>query len=144
MVGVSSCNREQGSASLRQIKTLACREGVLHKGCRHGAMVTLHSALVQTKGAKWKYGILNPLHEYPFRKDHTVGPFAGDLSKKLEVGEQFSVYFIPDHESLARDNYDRVGFNDTFGKYHWASKRDVIETRKHIREACDKVGKSYK
>jgi hypothetical protein len=86
---------------------------------------------------------LLPLHDYPFRKDHTIGPFSGGLPKTVEVGQMFSVYFIPDHEGLARDDYDRIGFSDTFGKYHWASKRDVLRARKSIREACDKVGKSY-
>jgi hypothetical protein len=38
------------------------------------------------------------------RKDYTVGPFGGGLPKTLAVGEQFSFYFIPDHESLASDD----------------------------------------
>ena len=79
------------------------------------AEVTLYSALVRTK-KKWSwrnrgFGLLNPLHDYPLRKDHSIGPFGGGLPKKLAVGEQFSIYFIPDHESLARDDYDRIGFN---------------------------------
>ena len=77
------------------------------------------------------------------RKDHTIGPFSGGLPKTLAVGQQFSVYFIPDHEMLAGSGYDRIGFHDTFGKFHWAKKIDVIKTRKYIREACDKAGKSY-
>jgi len=96
--------------------------------------VTLRTALVRRTG-KEGYGLLKPLHGYPARKDHTVGPFGGGLPKTIAVGEQFSVYFVPDHESLARNDYDRIGFDDTFGKYHWASKKDVIEARKYIREA---------
>jgi hypothetical protein len=110
--------------------------------------VTLHSAIVRKKST-WlsrmrTYGILLPLHDYPFRKDHTTGPFSGGLPKTVEVGQLFSVYFPPDNEGLARDDYDRIGFSDTFGKYHWASKRDIVRARKFIREACDRVGKSYK
>ncbi len=77
------------------------------------------------------------------RSTKIKAPFGGGLPKTVAVGQQFSVYFIPDHEELARDNYDRIGFHDTFGKYHWAAKRDVIRTRRYIREACEKVGKKY-
>jgi hypothetical protein len=56
--------------------------------------VTLHSAIVRKKRKwlrKWlsrmrTYGILLPLHDYPFRKDHTIGPFSGGLPKTVEVG----------------------------------------------------------
>jgi hypothetical protein len=109
--------------------------------------VMLHSALVQIKKRYWsrpKYGLLSPLHGYPNRKDQTIGPFSGGLPKTLGVGQQFSVYFIPDHEMLAGSEYDRIGFHDTFGRYHWAGKKGVRMARQHIREACDKAGKSYK
>jgi hypothetical protein len=91
-------------------------------------------------------GILNPLPRfpnYPGEFDITTGPFAGGLPKKVEVGDQFTAYFVPDHESLAKDDIDRVGFSDTFGRIHWASRKDLVKARKNIREACDKAGKPY-
>jgi hypothetical protein len=114
--------------------------------------VTLYSALVRTKrrwflrawfSRKRTYGLLNPLHNYPAQTNHTIGPFSGGLPKTLAVGEQFSIHLIPAHEELARDHYDRIGFNDTFGRMHWAPKRNVIRTRRSIRQECDRVGKSY-
>jgi hypothetical protein len=91
-------------------------------------------------------GLLNPLPSFPLcsgQFNDAAGPFAGGLPKKLHVGEQFTSYLAPDHESLAKDEIERIGFSDTFGRFHWAPRRDLIKTRKHIREACDKVGKSY-
>jgi hypothetical protein len=88
-------------------------------------------------------GILNPLHGFPTQLDFTQGPFSGGLPKKVDVGEEFSLYFIPEHEALARDDVELVGFLDTFGRKHWASKDSVAVARKKIREALDKAGKKY-
>jgi hypothetical protein len=89
------------------------------------------------------FGILNPLHDFPARSDFTIGPFSGGLPKKVDVGEEFSLYFMAEHEALAGDDVELVGFLDTFGRKHWASKDSVIKARKRIREALDKAGKSY-
>jgi hypothetical protein len=113
---------------------------------------TLYNALAIERRKHWwnrkpsRYGLLNPLPhfpEYPGQFQNTSGPFGGGLPKKVEIGEQFTVYFVPDHEALASGRVDRIGFTDTFGQLHWAPRRDLIEARKHIREACDKVGKKY-
>jgi hypothetical protein len=89
-------------------------------------------------------GLLNPLPrfpDWPGQFNDAAGPFAGGLPKKVEVGEQFTVYFVPDHEALASEKLDRIGFTDTFGRFHWAPRRDLAKARTHIREECAKVGK---
>jgi hypothetical protein len=99
--------------------------------------VTLYNALVRTrrKGIhRSGYGLLNPLHNYPLRDDFSIGPFGGGLPKKLEIGEQFSVHLTADHEGLAAQDWDRVGFYDTFGQHHWAPKKVSDKTRKEIQE----------
>jgi hypothetical protein len=109
--------------------------------------VTLHNALTKNRDRKGGFGLLKPLPRFPnYRGEFQVasGPFGGGvLPKKIEVGEQFFVYFVPDYEALTSDDITHVGFSDTFGRFHWASKKDLIEARKHIREACDKAGKRY-
>jgi hypothetical protein len=110
--------------------------------------VTLHCTLT-IGGKRWwrrkpnAYALLNPLHDYPMQKEHSIGPFGGGLPKKLDVGEQFTSYFISDHEGLASGKYDRIGFADTFGRHHWAPRAAVANARKRIREECDKKGKAY-
>jgi hypothetical protein len=109
--------------------------------------VTLHSALVAYRRGVFpshRFGLLNPLHNYPMQTKHTIGPFGGGLPKKLDVGEQFTVYLIPDHEMLAKGDYQRIGFTDTFGRSHWAPRRRILETLPYIREACEKVGKDWR
>jgi hypothetical protein len=91
--------------------------------------VTLHSALVAFPAGPFsiksdRYGLLNPLYDYPMRSNHVIGPFGGGLPKKVGVGEQFTVYLVPDHEYLAKGDYQHIGFTDTFGRYHWAKRID--------------------
>lgn len=108
--------------------------------------VTLYNIVAKNRRKPNSLGLLNPLPRfpnYPGEFEVTSGPFGGVLPKKVEVGEQFSAYFIPDHDSLAQDDVIRIGFSDTFGRIHWAPKKDLIKARKYIREACDKAGKSY-
>jgi hypothetical protein len=111
--------------------------------------LTLYTAIVRGRRKWWSwkrykhYGLLNPLHNYPASLDDTTGPFSGGFPKKLPVGEQFSAYFIPDHEELAKDQITQVGFHDTFGRNHWCSKKAVRTARPKIRDACDTVGKKY-
>jgi len=66
------------------------------------------------------------------------------LPKKLDVGEQFSVYFIADHQSLAKGDYQRIGFDDTFGSLHWPPRRHILDALPAIRAACETVGKDWR
>jgi hypothetical protein len=77
------------------------------------------------------------------RSNHVIGPFGGGLPKKVGVGEQFTVHLVPDHEYLAKGNYQHIGFTDTFG-YHWAKRVDILRTLPYIREECAKVGKDWR
>lgn len=96
------------------------------------------------------YGMLNVLARLPESTDYeteygtTGGPFAGGFPKKLEVGETFSVYLVPNHETLARGDYHRVGFHDSFGRMHWAPRRDIGAVLPSIRKACEKSGKNWR
>jgi hypothetical protein len=98
-----------------------------------------------------RHGLLNVLPQFPSSADYEAeydmlggGPFAGGFPKKLAVGEEFSVYLVPDHETLARGDYERIGFNDSFHRLHWAPRRDILRALPHIREACQKVGKRWR
>lgn len=116
--------------------------------------VTLKKALIAFPRTWLKekgYGILNVLPGIPAHSlelgdelDLGSGPFAGGFPKKIGVGEEFSVYLIPDHETLARGDYQRIGFDDSFGREHWAPRRDILETMPHIRAACERTGKDWR
>jgi hypothetical protein len=118
------------------------------------AETTLLSSLVMTKPhwfSEKRIALLNVLQNFPESTDYETeyytrggGIFAGGFPKKLAVGESFSVYLIPNHEMLARGDYDRIGFNDSFGTMHWAPRKDILTTLPYMREACTKSGKDWR
>jgi hypothetical protein len=113
------------------------------------AEVTIRTAVIAFPTTfQWqrysRFTLLHPLHNYPARTNRSIGPFGGGLPKKLGIGEQFSVYFIPDHELLAKGDYQRIGFDDTFGTLHWAPRRHVLEALPRVREACERSGKDWR
>lgn len=101
--------------------------------------VTLHAAVIRPKEEQGslpyflrplfrvgsRYGLLNPLADFPNRMDFTEGPFSGGLPKKLDVGETFSARLGFRHQSLRDEDVLDVGFEDTFGRHHWAPRRQV-------------------
>jgi len=112
------------------------------------AQVTLRTAIARPRKRfpfqkTSSFFLLNPIHNYPQNTELSIGPFAGGLPKKLEVGEQFTAYFIPDHESLAKGEAARIGFDDTFGTLHWAPRSHIRDALPEIREACKRAGKNW-
>lgn len=80
-------------------------------------------------------GILSPLHDFPAKENHSLGPFSGGLPKKLDVGEEFSLYF-PFVADAHLGSMERVGVVDTFGRNHWCSK-------KHMRRAHERFKSEF-
>lgn len=109
--------------------------------------VTLYTALTIKPmwpfRPEYPFQLLQPLHNFPVNRA-TNGVFSGGLPKKLAVGEMFTVHFIPDHESLAKGDYQRIGFSDTFGRHHWAPRRHILDALPLIREECQKFGKDWR
>jgi hypothetical protein len=103
--------------------------------------VTLYAAITRHKKGlrRHEISVLNPLNNFPAERNSSIGPFGGGLPKKLEVGEEFSIYLTAAHDGLAKDDYDQVGFRDTFSRFHWCDKKDVVITRPKIVAALAKV-----
>jgi hypothetical protein len=116
--------------------------------------VILRSALIKFKPywfSEVSYGILNVLPRMPLSTDYEAeydlgggGPFAGGFPKKLAVRESFSVYLVPDHETLARGDYQHIGFDDSFGRMHWVSRKDILTALPSIRAACERSNKDWR
>lgn len=74
------------------------------------------------------------LIRYILRK-HTVGYITmpttvdgGNLPKQLDVGDQTAISFPYESEFMAED-FTHIGVGDSFGRVHWAPKKDVITAR---------------
>jgi hypothetical protein len=105
--------------------------------------VSLKNALTKFQGHFYQstgFGLLSTLDNYPLNQDTTRGYFGAGFPAKVAVGEEFSAYLIPAHERLAKGDYQPIGFTDSFGRTHWAPRRDILETLPYIREDCEKAG----
>ena len=54
-----------------------------------------------------------------------------ELPKKLEVGEDISLLLPYSKNSFIGEGWTHIGVNDTFGRMHWAKKRDIDTAHKH-------------
>ncbi|MBR1154517.1 hypothetical protein [Bradyrhizobium sp. JYMT SZCCT0428] len=135
---------QQGAEDIEVLQLAATNMGPIE--------ATLMKALIVFNRGPFKdksYGILNVLPRAPQGPDLDYewglggGPTAC-FPKTLAVGESFSVYLVPDHETLARGDYQVVGFDDSFGRSHWARRSDIIRTLPYIRDACERAGKNWR
>jgi len=109
--------------------------------------VSLSNALTQFRGHSYQsegFGLLSTLDNYPLHQDIERGYFGAGFPAKVAVGEQFSAYLYPAHERLAKGDYQRIGFTDSFGRNHWAPRQDILKALPYIREECEKAGINWR
>lgn len=98
--------------------------------------VTLHTLMTRQRAAglrrQWRYGVLNPLHNFPAEAETSIGPFGGGLPKRIEFGEDFEVYLTIRHEALRDEPIVDIGFHDIFGRHHWAPRKQVSKVRQGV------------
>ena len=75
---------------------------------------------------KCKHAIV--LHDY-------TNPLSGRLPKKLEVGEGIDLLLAYDLTCHLSEDWSRIGISDTFGRVHWAPRKQMREARESFLEA---------
>jgi len=65
---------------------------------------------------KWQHGVL--IHDYR-------NPLSGQLPSTLDVGEKIDLIFPWDSDCLCGNNPSHIGIADSFGRTHWAPKKEV-------------------
>jgi hypothetical protein len=109
----------------------------------HGPMeITIKNAQLERR-ALWntdQFGLLFPLHNFPYVRGMTQGPFSGGLPKKLAVGDEFSLYFPPNHLDFADEKWTDVVLVDTFDRHHRAPRRNMAAVRTNAREWIKRLG----
>jgi len=76
----------------------------------------MHSSIFKKIFRKWKHGVL--IHDYR-------NPLSGQLPSTLDVGEKIDLIFAWDAECLCAQNPSHIGVADSFGRTHWAPKKEV-------------------
>ena len=105
--------------------------------------VSLSNALIRFRGHFYEttgFALLSTLDNYPLHQDPMRGYLGAGLPAKVAVGEQYTAYLTPVHDRLAKGDYQRIGFTDSFGRNHWASRQDILQALPYIREECEKAG----
>ena len=74
---------------------------------------------------KEKYAVI--LHDWG-------NPLSGKLPHKLEVGEEFRLFFPYDKECMLKHGWKKIGISDSYDRIHWASKKNVKEAIKKWKE----------
>ncbi|MDZ7660927.1 hypothetical protein [Thiohalophilus sp.] len=76
----------------------------------------MHSFIFSKLLKKWRHGVL--IHDYR-------NPLSGQLPTSLEIGEKIDLIFPWDEECLCSSKPTHIGLADSFGRTHWASKKEV-------------------
>ena len=65
------------------------------------------------------------------------------LPKTLDVGEEVRVVFRYDEQCFLSKPVTDVGIMDSFGRYHWAPRKDVRQAVKQFRTDFVRVGDGW-
>jgi hypothetical protein len=103
--------------------------------------VIIHTLICRKRRWTWRWkrrfelGTLNPIHGDPTSKTPIgIGPFAGGLPQKLDAAEVKGFFMPYDKDCLLKDNVNRVGFVDTYGRMHWCTRKQMKRARERFRE----------
>lgn len=97
-------------------------------GVNHGpGPITCES--VFTKTSLWRRWIKGE-KKYGYVFPDSANPFTDKLPKKLEVGEKVTMLFPHVANAFLAQKPARVGFKDSFGRLHWAAKKNLKQAIK--------------
>jgi hypothetical protein len=81
------------------------------------------------KNSLWRRRIKGE-KKYGYVITDIANPFTDKLPKKLEVGEKVTILFPHVANAFLARKPTRVGFKDSFGRVHWAAKKNLKQTIK--------------
>ncbi|MEQ1813502.1 MAG: hypothetical protein ABL860_03500 [Candidatus Nitrotoga sp.] len=81
----------------------------------------MHTSLLKKMFQNWKHGVL--IHDYQ-------NPLSGKLPAILDVGEKIDFLFSWSAETLCSKAPSHIGIADSFGRTHWAPRKNVIAVNK--------------
>jgi hypothetical protein len=99
--------------------------------CTNFGPGTCHCEII--KLLTYKHGWLNVL----LRRTKTHGVLIHDykssigsqLPKSLAVGERMSLVFPYERDCFLKDNFSKLGIQDSFGRTHWIPKKMLLRAR---------------
>ena len=106
-------------------------ERVILSAVNHGPGPVRLGMVVYRKSSLWRR-IRRKIERGVIMHDYT-DPISGRLPCKLDVGESIDIMLgTPDQMTVSEDTTG-IGINDTFGRSHWALRRDIHEYIGYVR-----------
>ena len=72
--------------------------------------------------------------EYAFIVDDYTDPYSTRLPCELEVGQNCKLFMPFEKDCLFAESFTHVGITDSFGRTHWAPKKDIVKARKSYKK----------
>ncbi len=95
--------------------------------------ITIYACVARFRDGMFKkasLAVINPIHGNPTLAPHTSqGPFSAGLPLKIDSGDLKAFYFPYDKDCFLKDPIIRLGVSDTYNRFHWCSKHDVVRAR---------------
>lgn len=83
--------------------------------------------------APWWRRLFRGRQYFVVLQDHT-NPLSTQLPRRLQVGENATVLLPHEQRSFLNGAVTHFGVSDSFGRAHYAPKRDLRESKKHHRK----------
>ena len=98
----------------------------------HGPGPVTITMIVGQIAPLWRRLIRRPQH-FVILNDKT-NPLNPQLPCRLEVGETLSLYLLYDESCFLKQKATRIGVDDSFGRLHFAPRRDVTTGRQQYQK----------
>lgn len=72
--------------------------------------------------------------EYAFIIQDYTDPYCSKLPRELDVGETCNLFLSFDKDCFFSKPFTHVGITDSFGRTHWAPKKDIAKAKKMYKE----------
>lgn len=93
---------------------VVCREAIVRK---HSGILTIFLAIFR----RFPYNFIMPDWE---------NPYCTRLPSRVAIGDSVSVIFPHDRECFLSEKANRIGIADSFGRVHWAQRKDLKRARR--------------
>jgi hypothetical protein len=88
---------------------------------------------IKAKEAQWWRRLRHSVKHAVIMPDWT-NPLSGKLPASLDVGNQVDLMLPWDTDSFVKYPFTHVGLSDTYGRIHWARRRDISQARRQWRD----------
>ncbi len=121
-----------------RVQTMFSISSVVSVGKRSGPYLSLRATnhgpgpvtilMIDGRNAPVWRRLIRQIVYFVILHDHT-NPMSGQLPKRLEVGDSVTLLLPYDADCFLKNRFTRIGLSDSFGRTHWAPRRNIREVK---------------